>query len=206
MTVRQLINKLLDILRRYDLSHVINTSEINTDVKITFLSCFKYSREVDGLVDVNKTLEIDSIIDFLHDELNTGHWSEVPLSTRQCFTCASFIKCLILLKACSSCNMELFKDCLKCLDMGLLLGAPIDDNEFITKSAHYLVQLIQTKDDLYKTDSTAKRKLDEDYKLTYDLINGKEVSVEVCPSLEHFNKNYFRTQVPVKIQGKYSAS
>lgn len=177
---------------------------LNRDVKQTLKECLDHCINEKSSIDDNKLFEIESVIDYLHDELNTGHWSEVPFHIRQVFTCTSFLKCIILLKS-AELSENILKNCLKCLDMGLLLGAPIDDNELLPKSAIYLSKLLNGLPNYPKETvplSTSKRCFDSEYYETFKLIKAKEIVTDECPSLENFNNNHFIPQFPIKLKGK----
>lgn len=183
-------------------------SSLHKDVKNTLINCLSYCLDTTNDTDSNKTFEIESVIDYLHDELNTGHWSEVPLQTRQHFTCASYLKCIILLKS-KVISEPTLKDCLKCLDLGLLLGAPLDDNEILPKSASYLSQILNglqnsTEETLACDNKSWKRSIDSDSYDSYRLIKAQEVLCEECPTLERFNKINFINQIPLKLKGIFT--
>ncbi|KAJ8975505.1 hypothetical protein NQ317_010620 [Molorchus minor] len=185
---------------------LISFKEINKSITKTLESCFYYSLDFNNQgKDTNKQFEIESVLDFLHEELNTGHWSEVPLSTRRCFTSASFVKCLTLLKCAQSFSVILLRECLKCLDLGLLLGAPLELNpELLTASASTLTQVINRKCEenleiMEYKEVSVKRKLDN--RTEYEGLKAKEIECSNVPSLECFNKHYFTPQIPVKLQG-----
>ena len=62
---------------------------INCQIVKTYRECCESIFENVKLDDL---LKIDSVLDYLHDELHTGHWSKVPLSVRKGYSAASFIK------------------------------------------------------------------------------------------------------------------
>ncbi|XP_056630603.1 lysine-specific demethylase 8 isoform X1 [Diorhabda sublineata] len=179
----------------------IKEGTLNVDMRELLVSCLKYSLETGSLCDM-KLLEIDSILDFLNDELNSGHWSDVPIHTRHYFTIASFVKCLVLLKT-NNCDKEqLLKTCLKCLDIGLLLGAPLENNlEILTNSAKVLREEINKHvlKDSNKVEIKNKRKITEYDK--FSKIPGILVDSIDSPSIEYFNSKWFLPQTPVKLTG-----
>ncbi|CAH0546362.1 unnamed protein product [Brassicogethes aeneus] len=145
--------------------------------------------------------EIDSVVDYLHDELNTGHWSDVPINVRRCFSVASFAKMLIMLQTASEFSLELLQKALKCIDLGLLLGAPLNENsDLLTDIAKYLSCKISELNNSVIVFNTVKRlKLDEDL-IIYNNLNAKEINYEECPSMELFDKIYFKAKIPVKLK------
>lgn len=154
-------------------------------------------------------IEIDSILDYLHDELNTGHWSEVPVAQRQGFTAASYIKAIILIIRVANGSeyyrVELLRDCLKCIDMGLLLGAPLTNNpDLLTDCARFLSERIGSVSECALT--SYKRKHCDDsrrYRGDYDKLQ-KAIEIEALskPSLQKFYRDYFVRQKPVKLLGR----
>lgn len=65
---------------------------VNCDIEYTFQECYEWCFKPNLTYDATILLKINSVCDFLQDELNTGHWSEVPLCTREAFSGASYIK------------------------------------------------------------------------------------------------------------------
>ncbi|VEN41920.1 unnamed protein product [Callosobruchus maculatus] len=199
------ITRILKMLKKLvkDTEVIETKGELNYSVKNTLVECYSYvvsDENVETPVDSGKLLEIESVIDFLYEEINTGHWSEVPIYMRQYYTAAQFIKSLIILKHAADCSEQLFTKCLECIDMGLLLGCPLDNNkELLSNAAKLLTTEINKINRKELTGiGTAKRKLEGIP--SYDKISAKEVDVLECPSLESFNKHYFCAQVPVKIK------
>ncbi|XP_044270825.1 bifunctional peptidase and arginyl-hydroxylase JMJD5 [Tribolium madens] len=164
------------------------TNGLNASIDKTFKSCFKT---------LDSKLAVESVLDQLHDELNTGHWSETPLTIRRAFSAASFVKTIILLKN-SEITDDLLRQCLKTVDLGLLLGAPLQINcDLLTKCATFLSKkLVNEK----KSIKIEKRKHEEFYFKDLDQIKGVNIETVVCPSLETFNKMYFAPRKPVKLQ------
>ncbi|KAJ8955951.1 hypothetical protein NQ314_006800 [Rhamnusium bicolor] len=204
--VQELIRTLINfIISREEL---IKDKNINLNVAQTLNTCFYYSVDIENQnLDSRKLLEIDSVLDFLQDELNTGHWSNVPVHVRRCFSSASLIKCLLLLKCSETYSVELLQKCLKCLDMGLLLGAPLEENhELLTNSARHLSEEIKKllgkcNFETIPRTTSVKRKIDSNNQSQFAKLTGKEIDVVDCPSVEYFNKKYFMEQLPAKLKG-----
>lgn len=64
----------------------------NCDVRQTFHECHTFSLNPHLKYDALYKIKIDSVCDYLHDIVNTGHWSEVDHSVRQTFSAVSLIK------------------------------------------------------------------------------------------------------------------
>jgi len=150
--------------------------------------------------------EITSVLDYLHDKLNTGHWSDIPIETRQNFAKASFVKALLLIRLSESVSAETLLECLKCLDMGLLLGAPLGGSpEPLSEAAKFIRMQINSRA-LHNEDipiaTQNKRKFKDDIvKSNFQNLLGKSVDEVELPSIETFNKCYFTPQIPVKLKG-----
>ncbi|XP_072399897.1 lysine-specific demethylase 8 isoform X1 [Diabrotica undecimpunctata] len=183
--------------------HRIPLGYFNRDIRSVLTQCLKDSLNL-KVSSEKRLLEINVIIDYLNDELNLGHWCKVPIKVRHCFTICSYVKCLILLNSGRNSRPNLLKECLNSLDMGLLLGAPLEENpDLLTGSAEYLRKELQiynvaeNKTDI--RENLSKRKIDE----PNDFMNlkGRLVESVECPSLQEFIEQYFFAQVPVKIKG-----
>lgn len=102
-------------------------------------------------------------------------------------------------------NVENLKNVLKCLDIGLLLGAPLDENynlitncsSLITKQINQ-INLSNKKPSRTKSEQQLKRKRDEE---TYNNLIAQEIDKISLPSMEHFYKNYMLPEKPVIILG-----
>lgn len=194
-----LLVKLINLIEDYE---EINDAvdKINKTFGNTLKECIINSSDVTNKSIGNvELLKIDSVIDYLHDELNTGHWSQVPLSTRQCFTIANYVKCLIILKV-KEISDDILKSCLLCLDMGLLLGAPFYKNhKLLTNAAKILSIEINklTLETVSNTLFTRRPSVNEGFLS----LKGKIIDSADCPSVEFFNNHYFKPQIPVKLTG-----
>ncbi|ENN81413.1 hypothetical protein YQE_02184, partial [Dendroctonus ponderosae] len=192
----------------------IRREHLNGHVLHTFESlhqkCFNWNKNLDNLQSGDWLFEIDSILDYLHEELNTGHWSTIPIEIRQNFTIGTFLKALLLLQLPTNENRsDLLKKCLKSVDMGLLLGAPLEETpELLMEAAKCLrVQLNQLEAE-HEGDSAeligkpAKRGSDCDKLVEhFAKLNAIKVEELEVPSVETFNRNFFVPQRPVKIKG-----
>ncbi|KAB0792258.1 hypothetical protein PPYR_14217 [Photinus pyralis] len=166
-------------------------NDLNLHLRETFQECHDYCFKSGQVYEDVLLLKIDSILDYLHDELNTGHWSEVPVTTRQTFTCVSFIKALVIV---SSGADESVRNALKCVDLGLLLGAPLSENCGLMTQAAALFSESMSKPSSVRV--LSKRKLPSNL----GRVHGKEVPVLHCPSIEHFNENHFKPCYPAVLK------
>lgn len=66
------------------------------------------------------------ILDYTWEQLNTGHWSKVPVSWRSCYAIASLFKAILTM-----CQRSDMSDIIRAMlvveicDMGILMGAPL---------------------------------------------------------------------------------
>lgn len=176
----------------------------STCIKSCYVACVKQKNDLDSC----HTFNVEILLDFLHDELNTSHWTEVSLDVRRAFQAVSFLKVMNLLKD-GVIHVEILKEALKTIDLGLLLGAPLKHNyDLLNKSATFItkeIQSMESETNLRSTeDANAKSKIakrkyvaDDDF----DRLQGNNMAVLKCPSLETFNKCYFLPGIPVKLQG-----
>lgn len=87
------------------------------------------------------------LLDITWEKLNTGHWTSVALEWRVCYSIIALFKACsqlaLLLTSHPDSNfsvLEVIKSC----DMGLLMGAPLKDNN-LSKLASYIHQLLNSK-------------------------------------------------------------
>lgn len=206
------------------LGFVTDSSEItesfkNVDRQFDALikNCYAACVEEGSGVDICHKFDIEILLDFLHDELNTSHWSEVSLDVRYAFQAASFLKAIILLKRSTVITVDILKEVLKTIDLGLLLGAPLKQNcDLLNKCATLIskeIQTVESKENItINTDGNSvkpkqpKRKYIVSTNNAFERLQAKNVAVLKCPSLETFNKFYFLPQVPAKLEGNRTVS
>ncbi|KAL1516900.1 hypothetical protein ABEB36_000735 [Hypothenemus hampei] len=145
--------------------------------------------------------QIDAILDYIHEELNTGHWSTVPLTMRENFTVSSYIKAVLMLKNPNELTVDSLEHCLKVIDLGLLLGAPLEENpELLMECAKYLQKEINKyhRDTLINVENKTQY---EDHLHYYSNIDAIEIEALIIPSIETFNNKFFQLQIPVILKG-----
>lgn len=126
----------------------------------------------------------------------------MPVEVRQNFTIASYLKSVCLLHARSDPPDLLLKQCLKAVDMGLLLGAPLEENlQLLCKAASILRQQLQNDYPTNLPQVSTKRKLEDSIQISYNNLKGVKVEELEVPSVESFNRNFFIPQIPVKLKG-----
>lgn len=193
------------------LSYVVDSAEItgclkNVDchfdavVKSSYVACL----DTENAINICQKQDIEMLIDFLHDELNTGHWSKVSLSVRHAFQAASFLKAIICLKHASVISSDALEEALKTVDLGLLLGAPLEKNrDLLNKCASLLSRKLQKAETKSEDDTARNKGIKRKYvsEAVFERLQAKQIDVLKCPSLEYFNKSCFEPQLPAKLQG-----
>ncbi|XP_044745723.1 bifunctional peptidase and arginyl-hydroxylase JMJD5-like [Coccinella septempunctata] len=204
-STEKLIREILDLVEcRDELKDSART--LGCHLSLIFNECLEECFNYKELLSNKSILKIDSIIDAIDDAINIGHWSDISVELRRVFTLASFVKTLFYLRSHKT-NMKIenLREALQYVDRGLLMGAPFEINsELLTKVAEMLTTHIRKyfnenigplyEEAAVKTDSC-------NHKFLFENIKACEVDSLVLPSLEQFNRLYFETQHPVKLQG-----
>ncbi|RLU19658.1 hypothetical protein DMN91_008215 [Ooceraea biroi] len=163
---------------------------------------------------------VDACLDRAWETLNTGHWKDVPIENRYCYSLCTVIKAVLLELRCinntESTNEEqkntIFKDILDQIDKGLLLGAPLPSGP----DAHCLLTSIAASLNRYLAEKSAVElgEISADYKGTDRMVSYPNRHFEQ-PSMEEFNEKIFqdldylyRTMgfrtVPIEIGSSYT--
>ncbi|CAG9761720.1 unnamed protein product [Ceutorhynchus assimilis] len=169
-------------------------SSLNCHVLQTLEKCLKFC--LNPHEDSNDIIfAIKFVLNYLYDELNTGHWSKVPIETRQNYTIASFVEALLLLQLSNKIDTDLLQQCLKSVDMGLLLGAPINNNEeLLTETAKIIrEQLVE--------EPVVINQANTDKECIVNIIAENKIEELEVPSLETFISKFFNPQLPLKLKG-----
>ncbi|XP_069683955.1 bifunctional peptidase and arginyl-hydroxylase JMJD5 isoform X2 [Periplaneta americana] len=142
------------------------------------------------------------------EDLNTGHWKNIPVATRQLYSAAVLIKIDALLCQCehkADDRLNLLHTAMKTADLGLLLGAPFGDI-CMTKIAGLLSDIlsllssgIKPQEGEVHVTNNIKQNTDKAYDIPG--IKGQLLNVLEKPSLEGFRTAYFSPQIPVKLTG-----
>ncbi|KAL1122079.1 hypothetical protein AAG570_003485, partial [Ranatra chinensis] len=144
---------------------------------------------------------IQSLLDVTWENLNTGHWSEVPVEERSLYSTLSLIKVIVIIQSQVRMNGpvdESLKEALRAADLGLLLGSSL------RKELSHAANLLSSA--LFKgnvsnplgngcLDNIEDKPGDWNFKGVF----GELVDNLKCPSLEYFSKNHFTNKKPVKL-------
>jgi len=139
------------------------------------------------------------LLDITWEQLYSGHWKDIDITTRHAYTLVSFLKAMSEYALCG--DLYSLKDVIYTCDMGLLMGAPLLNN-VLARLATKLQQLytddcgISASDSIHLSISEQQNPdyIDEDHD---KLLCGSKVATEACPSLEYFNEVYVSTGTPV---------
>ncbi|KAK0094403.1 hypothetical protein PV326_011037, partial [Microctonus aethiopoides] len=153
-------------------------------------------------IDVDDLLLIaEACLDRTWEELNTGHWKNVPIEQRHCYTVCSILKCITLeikIGKVERVNEELtVKEIITQIDKGLLLGAPLDEApNILTEMASRLNEHIRNQENIAEV-------LDFDVDcVSKELLPGfKWLKRFNSPSMESFYRDIFMPKCPVVLTG-----
>ncbi|KAH0947500.1 hypothetical protein HN011_003656 [Eciton burchellii] len=150
---------------------------------------------------------VEACLDRTWEMLNTGHWKDVPIENRYCFSLCTVIKAVLLELQCIG-NTEnlkseknkntIFKDILDQIDKGILLGAPVSSGP----DTHCLLASIATRLNRYLVEKSTMElgEISADYKGTDPMISYSDRHFEQ-PSMEEFNEKIFRVKLPAVLTG-----
>jgi len=140
------------------------------------------------------------LLDITWERLYSRHWKDIDITWRHAYTLISLLKALSEFALCS--ELHTMKDVIYTCDMGLLMGAPLLDN-ILARLATKLQQLVtNSSSDLASADVLTQLTCSGQGNHDYDsILCGSKVSIELCPSLEHFSNAYISTGMPVILRG-----
>ncbi|KAK9892683.1 hypothetical protein WA026_021536 [Henosepilachna vigintioctopunctata] len=204
-----LISNVLDTVEdKNELENIIKM--LNFHMSKTLYKCLSISFQIRKSVHDITMIEIESILDYIDDLINIGHWSEISIDLRRAYSIASFVKMVLMLQFHENLNLKYLRKALQCIDKGLLLGAPLENNSnILTKSATLISRYISEhlKINMHSitcnktiTDASEKKKCNQ-FQYLFDRIQAEEVDTVSLPSIELFNNIYFSSQRPVKLRG-----
>lgn len=131
---------------------------------------------------------ISALQDKLYEIINTGHWCNVDDHHRQAYTLAVFMKVLYMLR--NGTPSASADKCLYELDMGLLLGCPLDGHHANLLNA--AIALIgQTSGSAWQV---KRQKIDGPLSAQQ---SSADIRVLVRPSVDRFKREHFDCRTPV---------
>ncbi|XP_059609099.1 bifunctional peptidase and arginyl-hydroxylase JMJD5 isoform X2 [Phlebotomus argentipes] len=118
--------------------------------------------------------------------LHIGHWKDVDIKQRIVYSLATFLEvCLLLQKG----NLI---ECLKELDAGILLGAPLmseDGQDILRKSASLISEEISRREEV----GVILMSLEIEMTRKHEVSVGSEVDVLDLPSMQEFRERFYAT-------------
>jgi len=159
----------------------------------------------------------DIVVDFAWEKLNTGNWKDVDTRWRSLYSHASFHKCLHLAAQTKPLTRECLVECLKLVDMALLMGGPIMGNmltDLATRIHKHLGHLDLSESERHSfvvPNCPKKRKTCSSHTAYEDggIVGGyglatslrQKPALEIkrisCPSMEDFITQYLIPETPV---------
>ncbi|PNF15568.1 Lysine-specific demethylase 8 [Cryptotermes secundus] len=153
---------------------------------------------------------VEGVLEITWEELNTGHWSKVPLAPRQLYTAAAIIKIDILLRSyqqgCGD-KTELLQSAMKTADLGILLGAPLSSGDCsMTRVAGLLshaLSMLSSVSEQQQAVSEPSSNTEHSSVMVHNIpgIKGQMLNTLEKPSLEGFRAAHFGPRVPAKLTG-----
>ena len=135
---------------------------------------------------IQKFRQTEFMADFIWEKLNTGHYSKVLPEYRQIYSLISMLKVIYLVHSLEdkTLNLDILKDLIKILDMGLIMGGPLehDVNSKLAGKLHlFLEHEIEYNEELL----TKKRKID------YNSMLGQAPNVDKIDEFEDLDLSEF---------------
>ena len=135
---------------------------------------------------IQKFRQTEFMADFIWEKLNTGHYSKVLPEYRQIYSLISMLKVIYLVHSLDdkTLNSDILKDLIKILDMGLIMGGPLehDANSKLAGKLHlFLEHEIENNEELL----TKKRKID------YNSMLGQAPNVDKIDEFEDLDLSEF---------------
>lgn len=193
VVVKQLIKYLPDITY---IRSIFNDASMQSQLSLCISS---YNSIINAKANSKSLLLTSALQDKLYEQLNTGHWSNVDENYRKAYTLTIFLKVLHYLLMCDTkIDDKTLEKCLYELDLGLLLGCPLNIDEKSIDLLNIAIETLeQHKQPMCSHSNNAKRqKIDKPtLPTTMDIIPSV-----VCPSLEEFKCKYFDSLKPVLLK------
>jgi len=138
-------------------------------------------------------LKIDSVLNYVWEQLHTGEWKNVDETWRQLYSYSSIFKSFVCLKLVITSNNEKVKEQLvnavQCCDMGLIMGAPVLDgllNTLADGINSKLSNLSDSKKSRFEQPADCERKSEQQQISVPLLDKSKLIEVFNLPSIEKF--------------------
>lgn len=138
--------------------------------------------------------KLQSVIDYMYEQVNIGNWKEVKLFLRITITIASYLLVLAKTKCATDVTETFVRDLYKVLDFGIMFGCPVNEEpELLQNCATLLNSMGLLPHNTDAVPSQVPEKVSDESN-NYD---AHPIEVIDCPSMEHFYKNYIVAEKPV---------
>ncbi|XP_061455433.1 bifunctional peptidase and arginyl-hydroxylase JMJD5 [Rhineura floridana] len=141
----------------------------------------------------------ERLCDYAWERLHVGPWREVGAEWRRVYAYGCLFKALCLCREPGAALEEALRAC----DLGLLLGAPVEDN-ILASMAEVLQRHLSCSGEPAaageQEGQPLKKKIRKDFPPSPAITTEAAVSRLRCPSLEHFQAHYLIPQKPVILE------
>ncbi|XP_022184844.2 bifunctional peptidase and arginyl-hydroxylase JMJD5 [Nilaparvata lugens] len=192
--------------------HLQNYNDLEEEILDLTKDCYKQLLLLDEQIMKNENFKFEGVLDEIKsivqivldrtwENLNTGHWSQVPESQRFIYSLGSLFLSMISVMQAFLVQSDQQKYCLekglKDADMGLLLGCAYRTE--LTKAAEILSNCITKLDSPNETTGTSSL-ICGSLLPEFTGVKGCEIDTLSCPSLETFYAIFFLPRKPVKLE------
>ncbi|XP_055693280.1 bifunctional peptidase and arginyl-hydroxylase JMJD5 [Lutzomyia longipalpis] len=145
---------------------------------------------------------IAAVRTFTWELIHIGHWNEVDVQKRIDYSIATFLEVILMLKMNDAeDDYQIFIDCLKELDTGILLGASVvnEGGEDVLKSAARLISVeVSMREEFRSIPLSTKVELRPSHGVVTKMPASVETQVDSLelPSIQEFRENFFSPRKP----------
>lgn len=152
-----------------------------------FKMCFN---SISGGEAGSEQLLVSALRDRLYEVINNGHWSEVDETHRRAYTLSTFFEVFFMIRIPESeISASTIDSIFYELDLGLLLGCPLDgERSLLSETLDVLTGIF------VKPEYSAKRQKLEELKRKAD--DSCDIPILTCPTIEAFHLNHFTPKQP----------
>ena len=176
-------------------------NDINRSIQDYSEFVFEYLSDIKrGLLNNDQDIEekADVLIDYAWEKLNTNLWVFVDKKWRYLYAYSTLYKIL-----CSRNKLE-SSEIIKLCDLGLLMSGPLLEKQF-----NQIIKFISTATSTAANEESfgKKRKYENsssDYQVEFKIDKKFSLDIQVSPSVEKFQQDYYLTNIPVIICNQMS--
>lgn len=182
--------KIIHLLPKIELVEVLFAKNQYNELTI-FKICFEsISEETIKTIRPKSKMLVGALKDRLYEVINTGHWSQVDDLHRKAYTLATFFDVFFMIQR-PECDVSesIIESVFYELDLGLLLGCPMDSERSILSETLSILSDIFVKNDI----SPKRAKIEESARHPDEHC---DIPVLVRPTLVAFRTNHFTAKRP----------